>query len=98
MFYHPKLFWAITVEVIKFLSHGANVSWILILRNVCPPYFCISAFVVDIIHSGVNFTFTFCILGTEIIFVTLGAEWLCTIYEDFLYITVRSQLALAICE
>lgn len=30
------------------------------------------------------------IIGIEILFATLGVNWLCNVYEDFLYITLRS--------
>ena len=30
------------------------------------------------------------VLGIEILFTTLGVNWLCNIYEDFLYITLRT--------
>lgn len=30
------------------------------------------------------------ILSTSIFFTTLGAEWVCSVYEDYVYITIRS--------
>ena len=37
-----------------------------------------------------NYTGLIIILSTAIVFVTIGADWLNTIYEDFGYITVRT--------
>ena len=39
-----------------------------------------------------HYRLAICILSIELLFTTIGVSWICNIYEDFLFITIRSLL------
>lgn len=72
----------------EFIDFANQVFTINVLTTVL-AYFLLG---ILIIYSAKirNYTGLIVILSTAIVFVTIGADWLNTIYEDFGYITVRT--------
>ena len=72
----------------EFIDFANQVFTINVLTTVL-AYFLLG---ILIIYSAKirNYTGLIIILSTAIVFVTIGADWLNTIYEDFGYITVRT--------
>lgn len=74
-------------KIQRFASEMLTINvWSALLAYIL-LFFCLAVFVK--LHS-----YLVCILiySIQIIFTVIGVEWLFTIYEDFLYITVRSIL------
>lgn len=69
----------------KFTSEVFSINLVSTILSYIVLFGCI-AFVPKI-H---NYALIVSILGTEILFTTIGVNWLCNIYEDFLYVTIRT--------
>ena len=72
----------------KFIDFSNQVFTINVLTTVL-AYFLLGILIIFSAKIR-NYTGLIVILSTAIVFVTIGADWLNTIYEDFGYITVRT--------
>jgi len=73
-----KLISKFVSEVFSINLWSTIISYILLL---------IAMLSVEKLH---NYTIAILILATEMIFNTLGVNWVCNIFEDFLFITIQS--------
>ena len=54
--------------------------------------FLLLVFFVMVIPKFQSYAMSIMILSVEIIFTTIGVSWVCNIFEDFIYITIRSLI------
>lgn len=72
----------------KFQKLFSEIFSITIITTVI-SYLLLGVAVVSI-NSLHSYAGVIAILSTSIVFTTIGAEWVCSVYEDYTYITIRS--------
>ena len=74
-------------QISEFVSEVYSINiWSTICSYVC---LAITVLVVNKLH---DYSLAIAILALEIFFTTLGASWVCNIFEDFFYIAIQSIL------
>lgn len=75
-------------ELEKFVAQMVTVNFIAMIISYGLLFMCLT-----FVHELQEYRELIIILSTQILFTTLGVEWIFSIFEDYLFITIRSIFA-----